>query len=66
MSQISWLSVNFILPEPHKWVLVKAIKTENIEGPLVFVASCVRYGEKNAWYSAYGDGYIPEEVQIIE
>ena len=58
----NWISIKDRLPDSNEWVLVSAKKTEEIDGPLVFCASHGRCSR--GWDCAYGDGYIPQEVEI--
>ena len=52
------------LPEMYEWVLVKACKKRNWDGPTVFTARRGMYGREDEWECAYGDGYIPCEIEI--
>ena len=60
---MEWISVKDRLPDPYEWVLVKCMKIRKIEGPNIFVAYFGEYGQ-DTWRCAYGDGYIPPEVEI--
>ena len=61
---MEWVSVRDRLPPVCEWVIVKALKIKAIEGPNVFVACRGKNAIDDEWQCAYGDGYIPEEVEI--
>lgn len=62
---VEWISVQKELPEKYQWVLVKCMKKRGcIDGPNIFVAYRGKYGQEDDWDCAYGDGYIPEEIEI--
>lgn len=61
---MEWISVKDRFPEKFEWVFVKACKRKWVDGPIIFVAQLGGYYEEGEWNCAYGDGYIPQEVEI--
>ena len=61
---MEWISIKDRMPEKYEWVLVKVLKKRKVDGPIVFVAYRGKYGREEDWDCAYGDGYIPDEIEI--
>lgn len=61
-----WISIKEQLPELSQWVLVFCVSDcKEVEAsPNIFVAYRGAFNREDDYESAYGDGYIPDDIII--
>jgi hypothetical protein len=60
-----WIKCSERLPKIGKWVLLRCIlKYPKSGDPEIFVGCNGNYGKNGSFESAYGDGYVPSDLQI--
>ena len=60
---MNWISVKDKLPNIHEWVLLACAYNEK-DDPNVFVGYRGAYSREDQYQCAYGDGYVPSDLEI--